>query len=129
MTASVADASKYGETSSSTQATTTATFTATPNGTHHFLGWSDSANGSILSTDNPFVVNNFASTSTDSSNPTNITRYARFQAYPTTVTPSSAEMTINVGETASSAISYVLSPAGAYDYVRFTSNDASIATV
>ncbi len=79
---SPATANARGEHWNSTSATTTAiAFSATANTGYEFLGWSTTADGSIVSTDNPYNPT-LTSTSTNSGSPTNTTYYARFAALP-----------------------------------------------
>ena len=113
-------------TTSCSSATTTATFTATPNS--GFLGWSETESGSIVSTDNPYAAT-ITSTSTTSANPTNTTLYARFQANvnPTAIAANNASVTTYVGTPIS--VGYTLTPADAYDDVTGTSSSPSIFTV
>ena len=125
VSASVADASKYGETSSSTSATTNATFTATPTSQYRFLGWSTTANGNIEST-NASYTKAITSTSTDSNNPTNTTLYARFQPYATSIT--ATPTTLKIGNSATRTVTYTLSPADAYHKVTATSSNTGVFT-
>lgn len=83
-TASVSPATvnARGEHWNSTSATTTTiAFSATANTGYEFSGWSTTADGSIVSTANPYTPT-LTSTSTNSGSPTNTTYYARFAALP-----------------------------------------------
>ena len=70
----------YGENSSSTSASTSVTFTATPSTGYAFVGWVD-ANNNQVSTDNP-LVENLSATSENQVSPTAYTRKAVFQELP-----------------------------------------------
>ena len=124
--ASVAS-SVLGEHWNSTSATTTATFTATPNTGYALAGWSETENGAIISTDNPYTVDDFSSTSTNSESPATLTRYAHFLALPTAITTSEASLSLCAG--GNGTFTYSLTPAEAYENVAITSNNTGIATV
>jgi len=126
--ASPSTAHVNGEHWNSTSATTNVTFSAEPNSSFLFLGWSESANGTIVSTDNPYN-RNITSTSTNSSSPKNTTLYARFQPYATSITASPSELTVYVGRS-SEPITHTVSPSGAYDeHTTYESANTAIATV
>lgn len=110
-----------------TSATTNATFSATANDSYRFLGWSQTANGNIISTGNPYTTS-ITSTSTNSNSPTNTTLYARFQEMPNpqSITSESA-VTVYVGSPL--AVNYQLTPADAYDHVAAASSNSNIFTV
>ena len=117
-----------GEKRNSISATTSLIeFSATANSSYHFMGWSETANGTIVNTDNPYTPT-LTSTSNDSNNPTNTTLYARFQPYPTGITASPSSIVIGTGDT-SSPITVSVSPAGAYENFEFESSNPAIATV
>lgn len=70
--------SARGEHWNSTSATTTAiSFSATANTGYQFYGWSQTPDGAIVSTDNPYTPT-LTSTSSNGASPTNTTLYARF---------------------------------------------------
>ena len=128
-TASPATTSVLGAHWNSTSATTTAiTFTTTVNTSYHFLGWSPTDNGAIENTNSSFNPT-LTSNSKISGSPTNTTYYARFQPYATSITPTSSEITVYVGQ-APQTITYSVSPAGAYDeHTTYQSDDTGIAEV
>ena len=114
----------------STSATTTSiAFSATANANYIFAGWSESANGTIVSTDNPYNPT-LTSNSTNSASPANTTLYARFQTYATSITATPSEIVVYVGGNASDPIEHTVSPAGAYDeHTTYESSNTEIATV
>lgn len=126
-TASVTPTSTSVIGNSCDNATTTATFTATPNSGYRFLGWSETANGTIVSTDNPYAAT-ITSTSTNSGSPTNTTLYARFQANvsPTAIAANQASVATYVGTPL--AVGYTLTPANAYDHVAAVSSNTGVFT-
>ena len=123
---SLADSEKYGSSLTSTSETTTATFTATPNAGYGFLGWSETADGAIISTSATYE-HTITSTSTSSGSPTNTTLYARFQSHPTAIVANPTSLTIHLGS--NGKFTYSLTPSGAYDEVTATSGNTSVATV
>ncbi len=73
--------SDYGDDATSTSATTTVTFTATPSAGYYFSHWSNTNGGTSVSEANPYEAT-ITSTSKDSGNPTNTTLYAVFKPLP-----------------------------------------------
>ncbi len=129
-TASVSPATTNvrGEHWNSTSATTTATFTATPNTGYNFLGWSTTANGSVVSTDNPYSAT-LTSTSTNSGSPTNTTLYAKFEQIIVPSAISATPSTISICAGDNGTFTYTLTPSNAYNNVIVTSGNTGIATV
>lgn len=117
----------YGERWNSTSATTQSTYSASANSDYHFIGWSSTADGSIVSTDNPYRPT-LTSTSTSSNNPTVTTYYARFQPYPTSLSASPSTITLGAGDS-SDPIEVTVSPANAWKNLNFISNNSNIATI
>ena len=126
--ASPATTNVRGEHWNSTSATTTATFTATPNSGYGFLGWSTTADGAVVSTANPYSAT-LTSTSTNSGSPTNTTLYAKFEQIIVPSTISATPSTISICAGDSRTVTYSLTPANALDNVIVTSGNTGIATV
>ena len=129
-TASVSPATTNvrGERWNSTSATTTATFTATPNTGYNFLGWSTTADGAVVSTANPYSAT-LTSTSTNSGSPTNTTLYAKFEQIIVPSAISATPSTISICAGDNGTFTYTLTPSNAYDNVIVTSGNTGIATV
>ena len=119
--------SSRGDKWNSTSATATSQYTATTNSNYHFMGWSTTEDGDIVSSDLTYVAP-LTSTSTSSNNPTVTTYYARFQPYPTSITASPSTITLGAGDS-SDPISVTVIPANAYTNIKFASDNTSIATV
>ena len=111
----------------STSATATSNYSATANSNYHFTGWSSTEDGSIISTDNPYIAT-ITSTSKTSNNPTVTTYYARFQPYPTSLSASPATITLGAGDS-SDPIEVTVSPANAWKNLNYISNNSNIATI
>lgn len=111
----------------STSATATSNYTASANSNYHFMGWSSTSDGSIVSTDNPYIAD-ISSTSKNQNSPTTTTYYARFQPYPTSITATPATITLGSGDT-SDPIDVTVSPEDAWKNLIFISNNSNIATV
>ncbi|MBR3937834.1 MAG: chitobiase/beta-hexosaminidase C-terminal domain-containing protein [Bacteroidaceae bacterium] len=111
----------------STSATATSNYTASANSNYHFMGWSSTSDGSIVSTDNPYIAT-ITSTSTTQNSPTITTYYARFQPYPTSITATPATIILGSGDT-SDPIDVTVSPEDAWKNLIFISNNSNIATV
>ena len=131
-TASVSPATTNvrGEHWNSTSATTTATFTATPNSGYGFLGWSTTADGAVVSTANPYSAT-LTSTSTNSGSPTNTILYAHFASLADPTGISATDIQVSMGTTIT-ANNYTLTTTGGnvpYRHVTATSDNTSIATV
>lgn len=126
--ASPATTNVRGEHWNSTSATTTATFTATPNTGYNFLGWSTTADGAVVSTDNPYNAT-LTSTSTNSGSPTNTTLYAKFEQIIVPSAISATPSTISICAGDNGTFTYTLTPSNAYDNVTVTSGNTGIATV
>ena len=129
-TASVSPATTNvrGEHWNSTSATTTATFTATPNTGYNFLGWSTTADGAVVSTANPYNAT-LTSTSTNSGSPTNTTIYAKYEQIIVPSAISATPSTISICAGDNGTFTYTLTPSNAYDNVIVTSGNTGIATV
>lgn len=111
----------------STSATATSNYSATANSNYHFTGWSSTEDGSIISTDNPYIAT-ITSTSKTSNNPSVTTYYARFQPYPTSLSASPATITLGAGDS-SDPIEVTVSPANAWKNLNYISNNSNIATI
>lgn len=111
----------------SDNATAYSTYTATANSNYHFMGWSSTEDGAIVSTENPYVAT-LNSTSKNSGNPTVTTYYARYQLYPSSITATPSTITIGAGDS-SDPISVTVSPANTYANIKFVSTNTSIASV
>ncbi len=120
-----------GEHWNSTSATSTAiAFSATANTGYAFIGWSTTAEGSIVSTDNPYYPT-LTSTSTTSGSPTNTTYYARFSTLADPTGINATDITVAQGTTIT-ASNYTLTTTEGntpYKHVTAESADPSIATV
>ena len=100
---------------------------ASPNSmTHRFVGWSTTANGSVVSSDATYCPE-LTVGGPDADHPTEVDYYAIFQPYPTGITATPSSTTVYVGSTQD--ITYTLTPDGAYDNITVTSDNTSIATV
>lgn len=115
-------------TTSCESATTTATFTATPNTGYRFKGWSTTSDGTPISTANPYVAT-ITSTSTNSGSPTNTRLYAQFEEIPEVTAIAADVEDVSVCEGGTATFSYTLTPADAYDNVTATSGNTGVATV
>lgn len=111
----------------SASATATSNYSASANSNYHFMGWSSTSDGSIVSTDNPYIAT-ITSTSTTQNSPTITTYYARFQPYPTSITATPATIILGSGDT-SDPIDVTVSPEDAWKNLIFISNNSNIATV
>lgn len=120
--------SVYGEHWNSTSAATNITFSATPDDSHYFVGWSETENGEIINTGSSYVYQ-MTSNSTNSGSPVNKTLYARFGSYATSITALPSPMEVYVGITLD-PITHTVSPQGAYNgHTTYESADPTIATV
>lgn len=119
--------SSRGARYNSDNATAYSTYTATATSNYHFMGWSSTEDGAIISSNNPYVAT-LTSTSTNSGNPDITTYYARFQPYPTSITATPSSITIGTGDS-STPISATVSPSNAYKSIKFVSDNTNIATV
>ncbi len=119
--------SSRGARYNSDNATAYSTYTATATSNYHFMGWSSTEDGAIISSNNPYVAT-LTSTSTNSGNPDITTYYARFQPYPTSITATPSTITIGAGDS-SNPISVTVNPANAYKNIKFVSDNTNIATV
>lgn len=128
-TVNTSTASVLGEHWNSTSASTTEIqFSATPTSSSRFIGWSQTTDGAIVSTANPYRTTLF-STSTNSGSPSNTTLYARFQSYASSMMVSPTALTVYVGRV-SPSITHTLEPAGAFDeYTVYESDYPEYATV
>ena len=119
--------SSRGEHYNSASATATSNYSATASSNYHFMGWSSTEDGAIISSANPYVAT-LTSTSTVQNDPTVTTYYARFQPYPTSITATPSTITIGAGDS-SDPISATVSPANAYSNIKFVSENTNRATV
>lgn len=123
-TASV-EAMVYGDHWNSTSASTVATFTATPNLGYDFVGWSETSDGTIVSTNEHYSTN---LTNNTADNTLNKTLYARFEPLPdpTGITANDVELVVG---SADRTVSYTLTPTGqVYNKVEASGN-SGIVTV
>lgn len=117
----------YGEHWNSTSASTSATFSATPNSGYYFKGWSDTPTGAIVSSSGNYPVtltnNTAGSTSTF-----NKTLYAQFEPLPDPTNISANDVELVVGQ-ADRTVTYNLTPTSqVYNYV-VASGNSGIVTV
>ena len=122
--------SARGEHWNSNSATTSVTFSATPNSGYGLLGWSTSVNGEIESADNPYILT-VTSTSTTSGSPTNTTLYAHFAPIANPTGISASDISVAQGSTITASNYTITTTEGNFPYahVTATSDDDDIATV
>lgn len=127
--ASPATLSVRGEHWNSTSATTTGiAFSANANAGYGFLGWSQTVDGAIVSTNNPYNPS-LTSSSTSSSSPANTTLYARFEQIPNPTAINTSTNSVSACVGGDVTFSYSLNPSNAYDDVTVTPGNTNVATV